>query len=511
METITNRTIIERQWRYPLLALAIALSLLILIYIETVVSIIEIWWRSDTYAHGMLILPFSLYMIWTQRQNLKQLYPQPTYWGITFIIPSVFLWVIGVAVNILVIQQVAFLSMIWSILIMILGWSVIRKILYPVIFLIFMIPLGEGLIPILMDFTAVFTVKAIRLSGIPVYWEGLHFMIPSGSFEVAKACSGIRYLFASVALGCLFAYINYNSYKKRIIFVLFSMLLPLIGNGIRAYGIVMIAHFTNHEYAVGFDHLVYGWLFFGVIMFVLFYIGNKWREDVTSVVESQSIPHAKGNLSKTLILTIFMLISLSAGPLSLSSFESEKTSLQSMSLLSPQSSHGWEFSTEKMQNNWKPYFKGVSSEIATSYLKHGNYVKLYIGYYRTESQGSELINQSNKIFDITRWTEIEKNKVVVSQNQLYIRLYENVIQDNNKERLIWYWYDIDGFVTPSKYEGKLLQAWKRLTGSSNGDAIIVLLTDVVKERSDARELLNNYLVGMYPAIQFSLNKVRKER
>ena len=102
--------------------------------------------------------------------------------------------------------------------------------------------------------------------------------IPRGDFEVAKACSGIRYLIASVSLGTFYAYLTYQSWGRRLLFVSMAIALPILANGLRAYGIVMIAHFTNMKHAVGVDHLIYGWLFFGVLMFVLFWVGGRYAQ-----------------------------------------------------------------------------------------------------------------------------------------------------------------------------------------------------------------------------------------
>lgn len=72
-----------------------------------------------------------------------------------------------------------------------------------------------------------------------MWWEGLYLSIPAGHFEVAEACSGLRYLMASVALGVLYAYLTYRSPWRRLAFVVLSMVMPIVANGIRAYGIVM--------------------------------------------------------------------------------------------------------------------------------------------------------------------------------------------------------------------------------------------------------------------------------
>ena len=97
---------------------------------------------------------------------------------------------------------------------------------------------------------------------------------------MVEACSGLRYLIASLTLGFLYAYLTYRSLARRAIFVAVSVIVPIVANWLRAYMIVMIGHLSGMQYAVGVDHLIYGWLFFGVVMLILFWIGSIWREDL---------------------------------------------------------------------------------------------------------------------------------------------------------------------------------------------------------------------------------------
>ena len=99
---------------------------------------------------------------------------------------------------------------------------------------------------------------------------------------MVEACSGVRYLISSITLGCLYAYLTYRSTLRRALFIGLSIVVPIIANGLRAYMIVMIGHLSGMELATGVDHLIYGWLFFGLVMFVMFWIGSFWREDVAT-------------------------------------------------------------------------------------------------------------------------------------------------------------------------------------------------------------------------------------
>jgi exosortase A len=163
------------------------------------------------------------------------------------------------------------------------GSQIARAIAFPLAFSLLAVPIGEFLVPVMIEHTADFTVGALRLSGIPIYREGNNFVIPSGRWSVVEACSGLRYLIASITLGLLYAYLTYSSLLRRSLFVLASVLVPIVANWVRAYMIVMIGHLSGMKYAAGVDHLLYGWVFFGLVMLMLFWIGSRWREDLVAI------------------------------------------------------------------------------------------------------------------------------------------------------------------------------------------------------------------------------------
>jgi exosortase A len=508
--SITNPSIPEN-WRRPLLALAIALVFLLGLYNDTVISITSIWWRSETYAHGLVIIPLTLYMIWIRRQQVAHLVPVASWWGVTMLLIAEFIWLLGTIVDVLVVQQLALLGMIWAVIVGILGLQAVKSILFPLAYLFFAIPLGEGLIPSLMDITAYFTVKALVLTGFPVYWEGTSFSIPIGSFEVAKACSGIRYLFASVALGSLFAYMNFNSYKKRMIFILISIVLPIVANGLRAYGIVLIANYSNMRYAVGLDHLIYGWLFFGLIMFLLFFFGAMWRDVAPSTNVVTENPQLSIKSTKmTMLVPVFLLLLIAVGQLGRQSVESENFTPHRAELSLPQTMGQWQQVVNSPHLPWKIEFQGVTHQVRTTYSGQQQYIRFYLGYYANETQVTELINQANRFYDVKYWKEVQRReKVILLENKAKYVLYEKILKRGDQERILWYWYDLNGYTTANIYIGKFIQAWLRLTGNDQGGAVVALVADVVDERESAIRALKAFISDFSPVINTSLNEVRK--
>ncbi len=278
--TTTDDSTPERgsNWRTTLPLLVLTIAAIIAIYWPTAQSIVAIWDRSETFAHGFLIVPIVLYLIWTRRKLIAQQAPVADWLGYVLLALAGLGWLVASAGKVQVVQQFAFVAMIPAAVIAVAGRRVAWGIAFPLAFLFLGVPVGEGLIPPLMDFTADFAVAALKLTGMPVYREGALFAIPSGQWSVVEGCSGLRYLIASITVGTLYAYLTYQSSGKRVLFIAASVIVPIVANGLRAYMIVMIAHLSDMKLALGVDHLIYGWVFFGIVMLLLFWVGSYWRD-----------------------------------------------------------------------------------------------------------------------------------------------------------------------------------------------------------------------------------------
>ena len=266
------------RWRRALLLLAVVLLAILGLYRHTAVGMVSIWARSETYTHGFVVPLISLWLIWRIRSDLLALQPRPSpsAWLLLAVMAAV--WLAGDLVAVNVVTQLALVLLIILAVPAVLGWQVARRMAFPLGFLLFAVPAGDFLLPQFMEWTADFTVLALRWSGIPVYREGLQFIIPSGAWSVVEACSGIRYLIASLVVGCLFAYLSYRSLGKRLAFIGVAILVPLVANWLRAYMIVMIGHLSGNELATGVDHLIYGWVFFGVVILLMLLLGARWAD-----------------------------------------------------------------------------------------------------------------------------------------------------------------------------------------------------------------------------------------
>ncbi|MDE2615048.1 MAG: exosortase A, partial [Burkholderiales bacterium] len=261
-----------------LLTWALLVAVLLLLFRDTATSMVGIWYRSETYAHAFLVPPIVLWLVWRLRARLAALAPRPAPLALVPMAGACLLWLLGELAGVNAASQFALVLMLVLTVPLVFGTAVTRVLMFPLAFLFFCVPVGEFLTPVMIDRTADFTVAAIRASGIPVYREGNQFVIPSGNWSVVEACSGVRYLIASFMVGTLFAYLNFRSLRRRLAFVAVALVVPVVANWLRAYMIVMLGHLSGNRLAVGADHLVYGWVFFGIVILAMFMIGARFAE-----------------------------------------------------------------------------------------------------------------------------------------------------------------------------------------------------------------------------------------
>lgn len=500
--------------KYATGLILLAIVWLIAWYWSTAQSIAAIWSRSDTFAHGYMIVPISAWLIWRRRHDLAALDPRPNFLVLPLLALTGFGWLVGRMVGAGVVQQYALVLMIPLLVWTILGTQVVRELAFPLFFLILAVPFGEFLVPPLMEQTADFTVFALRLSGIPVYREGLFFTLPSGNWSIVEACSGLRYLIASVTLGFLYAYLTYRSLARRAIFVAFSLIVPVVANWLRAYMIVMIGHLSGMKYAVGVDHLIYGWVFFGAVMLLLFWVGSFWREDLDprQPAPSSVPPVIRTQSSRAAIMTgtVAAAVMVAVWPVATTLLEGSGDDT-APALQAPPSAGGWQPVAGSL-TSWTPRFLKPRIEISQTYAKDAARAGLYIGYYGSQRQGSQLISSQNMLVsgEENDWRNAGEIKRPVVLGNAEISALEAKLQGrSSRPLLVWRWYRVDGQNTLNPFWAKLLQAKSKLLGRGDDGAVIVVYASYVDQPQAAAQAMQDFLNAMLPAITRSLDNARR--
>jgi len=494
-----------------LAALAAALAWLLFWYRDTIGSLVDIWSRSDTFAHGFVVAPISAWLVWRSRDRLRDLPLRPSLPGVLAGAVAGFAWLLGELASVASVSQFALVGMVIALVWAIVGTAVAKALVFPLGFLFFSVPFGEFLFPPMMDRTTDFLVWALRLSSVPVFVEGRNLVIPSGHWAVVEGCSGVRYLISSVLVGSLYAYLTYHSFKKRLVFTAVSVVLPVFANWLRAYVIVMIGHLSDNRLAHGVDHFIYGWVFFGAVMMLLFWLGGRWREDdeplpirvPTGPLVPAASPLRRGALWVLVALAAVMSWRPVLGMLN------EQGQHGAVRLPALQATAAWRPAEADRIPAWSPYYSGMRSDLREVWVAGEQTVGLYVAYYRDQGPGAELINSGNRVMinkhAVWAMTAYGDREAELGALRLQVRSTE--LLSTQGHILVWHWYWIGGRWTTNDYLAKLYLALSRLGGRGDDAAAVMIFTPLVEgERARAGATLETFVREMGPSIEQALAK-----
>lgn len=495
----------------PQVAIIVAALLApLLLYWSTAASIVSVWNSSETFAHGYAIAPISLWLIWRRRDVFKQIPVAPWWPALVLLALCGAGWLVARAGEVQVVMQYAFVAMFPVMALALLGRRLAGALAFPLLFLLFAVPFGEVFVQPLINFTADFTVAAVRATGIPVLRNGTMFELPTGNWSVVEACSGVRYLISSITLGCLYAYLSYRSLWRRALFIGLSIVVPIIANGLRAYMIVMIGHTSDMALATGVDHLIYGWLFFGLVMFIMFWIGSYWREDEAPVAADVMATKAGATAANSpaarpvLGVAIAAVLVCAAWP--------------ALGVLSDKAAHNpapVSLDGKRLASNptgmpsWSPNYMAPDATLKGAYSVNGSPVELTVLYYRNQGPDKRLISSVNRVDNRKEgFQHVASSGRVEEIGTRQLKLRETRVKGPQGNYLVWHWNWVDGRFTANDYVGKLWQAQAKLMMHGDDGAALMVATPVGEHPESARAALRAFLGANLAPLESTLEAAR---
>jgi exosortase A len=506
----------QRQWRTFGLVM-LALAVVFAVFWPTVRAMAEIWNRSATFTHGWLVVPAFVWFVWERCHRLAAIPLRPFWPGLLAVAAGGFGWLVANATGVAVVEQLAVIGLVAACIVTVFGWRFGWELAFPLAFLFFAVPMGEALVQPMMDMTADFTVGALRLTGIPVYREGLFFVIPSGNWSIIESCSGLRYLIASVTVGSVFAYLFYRSPWRRLAFIVASVAAPIVANWLRAYMIVMLGHLSGNRIAVGADHLVYGWVFFGFVMLLVFWIGARWRED-----EAPMPPEPRAGTGTAALrgvgsravgaAALATLLVAAAWPAWAAYLQNRADAdTRVVELSAPQDAGGWQRQTDQV-TAWRPSYERATASVFETYIRGGQQVELYVAIYRNQKQGAELINSQNVMIHQKHevWSNVGESKRSESIGAAALPLRQTLLRSAGQRLLIWDWFVISGQDVVNPYKAKLIQARDQILGRGDDGVAIIVAAPYAETAAAAEQALRDFITAMRPSIDAATAKALAE-
>jgi EpsI family protein len=345
----------------------------------------------------------------------------------------------------------------------------------------------------LQDITIAMVMPLLHLFGVPASVDGVLITTPNGYFEIAEACSGAKFLIAMVAYGVLVANVCYISWPRRAAFMAMAIVVPILANGLRAFGTIYVAWWTSVERATGLDHIVYGWVFFGLVMAAVLAIGWKWfdRDPDAAWFDPMKLqaPVARGveaPIGALLVLTVASLF------LGWSSLIDARAARLPASIELPEVP-GWQRVGSSSRAPWSPHFPGADHFLVGRYADaQGHAVDLAVAVYGTQHEGKELVGFGiGAIRENDRWVRIEDEPSFARGAPM------RMIGPGRVERETVTWYRVGEILTGSDKRVKLETLKAKLLGG-NQAAVAVLVSAEQADDAPARASIQAFLAALGP-------------
>ena len=246
--------------------LAVIVAAGLALYAGILLDLGETWMEDENYAHGILVPPIAGYLVWRKREALMRMTPSPSFAGLLIVAASLGVLILGSAAIELFLTRVSLVGVLVGLVIYLWGWAYLRALLFPLAFLLLMVPLpaivfNQIAFPLQLVASRM-GVTALQFLDIPVLREGNIIVLATTTLEVAEACSGIRSLISLLTLALVYGVMMERNIWVRALIAGSAVPIAIVANGVRVAGAGWVAHYYGAEMAVGFLHGFSGWLLF---------------------------------------------------------------------------------------------------------------------------------------------------------------------------------------------------------------------------------------------------------
>jgi len=234
--------------------------------------------RDTYYSHGFLVPFVSLYLVFRRRKALKAIKPEPSFWGIPILAFGLIAHLVSLSLRINFTSYLSIPVVIFGIVLYLGGKNIARELLFPIAFLIFMLPLPKVLI---IGIAFKLKISAAQLAtllvnavGVEARRVGSTIYYPGGSLLVGDPCSGLRSLITFLALGALFTqFCRVNILRKLLLFV-FAVPVALLSNLLRVTFLLLVGYIYGDKATSGILHDVSGFMVFALGFFGLLLVSK---------------------------------------------------------------------------------------------------------------------------------------------------------------------------------------------------------------------------------------------
>ena len=255
---------------------ALVLATFIFAYFPVWRDLISAWSGSPENSYGFFIIPISAFLVWKKFSTLSRVPSQGSTLGLLIVIFSLLLYLFAHYAEIITLRSLSIVALLAGAIIYLYGFSIFKELIFPITFLLFMIPIPSQIysyltIPLQLFVSKVSVWLAASL-GVSVFREGNVIHLPGHTFQVVRACSGMRSMVSLLTLSAVFGYLSLKSNLLRLGLFLSGIPVAIIVNTFRVLLILLAFHYLHADLTRGIPHQALGLLVFIVALLILFMI-----------------------------------------------------------------------------------------------------------------------------------------------------------------------------------------------------------------------------------------------
>jgi len=479
-----------RGWAFFL----IACFALVAIFYDGLEYMINFWNGKEEYSHGYLIPVISVFLIWQKSDQLRKVCFLGSWWGVSIVIFGLLLFSVGELSTLFIIVQYAFVIVLVGLVLSYTGWIGIKKIWFPLLFLVFMIPLPvflyNNLSLQLQLISSKLGVDFIRFCDITVFLEGNVIDLGSYQLQVVEACSGLRYLFPFMSLAFLSAYLFKGALWKRVVIFLSSAPISVLMNSLRIGTIGVLVEYWGISAAEGFVHDFQGWAVFMVCMTLLvFEMHILARVGGTKVTFSEAfniefpmpVP-SDAKLKERAIpfpawtaLSIIVLVALLA---SVYEMPAEQIPPRKSFVQFPMKLGKWQGKPDFLDGKAQEVLALDDYLLANYRDGRGNKVNVYVAYYLSQSKGHSIHSPRSCLpgggWNVTYLPEA----TLQDRRGNNIQVARAMIEKGDYKQLVYFWTQQRGRIITNEFLVKWYLFWDGLTKHRSDGALVRFVTPI---------------------------------
>jgi exosortase D (VPLPA-CTERM-specific) len=493
---------------------AIAVLATVLAFHSGVAELVHRWSSQEEYSHGFLIPFVSVWLLWSRRDALRSGIGQPSWLGLVLILLAALMNLIGDLSAIFILSQVGFVVALAGIALAIGGYSLLRVVLVPIIFLLFAIPL-----PYFID--AILTLQlqlvsselgafVIHLFQIPVYLDGNIIDLGNYKLQVVEACSGLRYLYPLLSLSFLAAYLFQAPIWQRAVVFLSAVPITIAMNSLRIGLVgVLVSHWGIAQ-AEGVLHLFEGWVIFiacaALLAAEIFLLARLSGKRFFEVFHAPSIkPQPQSGAAYTRFLPIAVCLATLVATGAAVSFVADRHEIvpdRPRFAAFPQALGSWQGRPSMLEPDVERGLKLDDYILANYSAPDHKPVNLYVAYYASQREG-ESPHSPIVCLPGGGWQITEFERTSITDGNQSLPFNRVIIARDNQQSLVYYWFDERGRAVANEWWAKWYLFVDAITKNRTDAALVRLTTNVLPGETahDADTRLRSFIQQLVPTLQ----------